>query len=86
MTTLEDIISRGVARYEASLPDRARTPIEIFDAALNRINVTLSEERQTQLCLSCSLSDCVGIESRQCPIQIEQRAEWRRLNHRESKR
>src|SRR5262245_6230373 len=47
-----------------------------------RIVLTLNEERQREICLNCPLADCVGIEQRNCPIRIEQRAEWRRQNKR----
>jgi hypothetical protein len=57
-------------------------PLDAFTGAAEpperRINLSLTEERQAQICLSCPLPDCIGIESRECPIQIEQRAEWRR--------
>ena len=76
MINLEDIIAAGVARFETTLPDYARGPVADIEPA--RPNITLSEERQVAICLNCPLADCIGIESRQCPIQIEQRAEWRK--------
>jgi len=38
----------------------------------------VDEARQIQLCLSCPLADCVGVESSACPIRIEQRRVWRK--------
>jgi len=81
MLTLTDIISRGQMAYEATLPDYLRrqdAPPEVE----RRINLTLTDERQREICLACPLADCVGVENRNCPIRIEQRAEWRRQNHR----
>ena len=45
-------------------------------------NIFLSEKRQREICLSCLLDTCVGVERPNCPIRIEQRREWRRRNHR----
>jgi|SoiMethySBSTD1v2_1073268.scaffolds.fasta_scaffold2535954_2 hypothetical protein len=74
--TLAAIIAAGVARYVESLPDYARD----FGADVEPIEVNTSavdEARQIQLCLSCPLADCVGVESSACPIRIEQRRVWR---------
>jgi len=79
MLTLTDIISRGQTAYEATLPDYARrqgAPVEVE----RRINPTLTDERQREICLACPLADCVGVERPNCPIRIEQRAEWRHQN------
>lgn len=42
-----------------------------------RINLTLSDDEQTKICLACELPDCIDIECRDCPIQVEQRRIWR---------
>jgi hypothetical protein len=42
-----------------------------------KINITMSRAEQDAVCLRCPLADCVGIENRLCPIQIEQRRIWR---------
>ena len=85
---LAAIIARGVAAYQNSLPAYARD--EAPAATLpHHVRprpelpdpepiITLSEERQAEICLSCQLSDCVGIENEACPIRIAQRDEWRR--------
>jgi len=41
------------------------------------INLTLTDDQQREICLDCQLPDCVGLESRYCPIQEAQRAIWR---------
>ena len=84
---LRDLIARGVAAYQASLPDYARdeTPVVILpDHALadveparpNNLGI-VDEDRQRELCLSCHLADCVGVENAACPIRIEQCRIWR---------
>ena len=71
--TLAAIIQRGVARYQASLPDYARG-FSADDVEPEQPNVSaVGEARQIQLCLSCHLADCVGVESSACPIRIKQR-------------
>jgi len=90
MTMLEDIVKRGQLAFEATLPTYARREVSPAHAighvnlepAETLPNIYLPEERQREMCLNCPLADCVGIERRDCPIQIEQRAEWRRQNHR----
>ncbi len=85
---LAAIIARGVARYQESLPDFARDasplvtlpdfarpPAELPEPEPN-VSV-VDEERQRELCLSCPLADCVGVESRACPIRQEQLRVWR---------
>src|SRR5215471_12023271 len=81
MTSLTDIIKNGQAAYEATLPEYLRRQVAPAEVE-RRIILTLTDERQREICLNCPLADCVGIERRECPIQIEQRAEWRRQNHR----
>lgn len=44
------------------------------------INFTLKLRERDAICLDCPLEDCVGIESRDCPIRIEQRRLWREKN------
>ena len=81
MLNLTDIISRGQAAFEATLPDYLRrqdAPPEVE----RRVNLTLTDERQREICLNCPLADCVGIERRDCPIQVEQRRAWREQNRR----
>lgn len=41
------------------------------------VNFSLSASERDRICLDCPLRDCVGIESRECPIRIEQRRVWR---------
>lgn len=91
---LAAMIDRGVARYQASLPEYARdeTPVIVMpdhalaDAEAPHPVITLDEDRQRELCLSCPLADCVGVESSACPIRIEQRAIWRRSRRTEASR
>ena len=73
--TLAAIIARGQAAYVESLPDFARD----FGADVEptQPNITIADERQRELCLSCALCDCVGIENPRCPIRVEQRRVWR---------
>jgi len=57
MLTLTDIISRGQMAYEATLPDYLRrqdAPPEVE----RRVNLTLTDERQREICLACPLADC----------------------------
>lgn len=82
---LRAIIAAGVARYQESLPDYARdaAPVVIVpDHALAGVepapNLTLDEDLQRELCLSCSLADCVGVGSPACPIRREQSRVWRK--------
>jgi len=79
MVSLTDIISRGQTVYEATLPDYLRRQ-EAPEAS--RVNITMTDERQREICLNCPLADCAGIESPACPIQIEQRRIWREKNRR----
>jgi len=81
MLTLTDIVTRGQAAFEATLPDHLRRQVEPAEAE-RRVNITLSDERQREICLNCPLADCVGIERRDCPIQVEQRRAWREQNRR----
>ena len=43
-------------------------------------SLTLAEREP--ICLDCPLAECVGIESRDCPIRVEQRRIWREKNAR----
>ena len=82
---LAAIIAGGVARYVESLPDYARPTVRQFfsepvtDAEYQvEFNVSrVDEKRQRELCLSCPLADCVGVEDASCPIRIEARRLWR---------
>jgi len=73
--TLAAIIARGQAAYVESLPDYARGPVA--DVEPTQCNLTLSDERQRELCLTCPLAECLDITSPRCPIRIEQRRLWR---------
>jgi len=83
---LASIIAAGVARYVESLPDFARPGVPHFygepvtdEEAAVEFNVSrVTEERQRELCLSCPLSDCVGVENTTCPIHVEARRLWRK--------
>jgi len=83
---LAAIIARGVARYQESLPDYARyevlpcagEPITDEEAQVEFNVSRVTEERQRELCLSCALSDCAGVENAACPIRIEARRLWRK--------
>jgi hypothetical protein len=46
------------------------------------INIAIRQAEQDAICMSCALPDCVGRESRECPIQAEQRRRWRANNQR----
>jgi len=83
--SLAAIVARGVARYQASLPEEWRQPPQFYgepvtdEEAAVEFNVSrVTEDRQAQICLSCPLSDCVGIEDATCPIRIEARQLWRK--------
>src|SRR5262245_59499663 len=78
---LQEIIANGQQAYEATLPEYMKRQ-EADDSPTHRINLTLTDERMRELCLSCPLADCLDITSTLCPIRIEQRREWRRQNHR----
>jgi hypothetical protein len=81
---LASIIAAGVARYVESLPDFARDGVPLYygepvteEEAQVEFNVSrVTEERQRELCLSCSLPECVGVENATCPIRIETRRLW----------
>ena len=75
---LAAIIAAGVARYQASLPDYTQD-FSADDIEPPQFNVSAVDEAlQIQLCLSCPLADCVGVESSACPIRIEARRVWRK--------
>lgn len=73
---LAALVAAGVARYVESLPIYARGPVTDVEPA--QPIITLSEERQTRICLSCPLAECVDVTDTRCPLRIEQRAVWRR--------
>lgn len=73
MLELSAIISAGVARYEA----RYAPPLADVAELETTPNITLDENRQRALCLSCALPDCVDITDSRCPIRQAQRALWR---------
>ena len=84
------IVAAGVAAYQASLPDFARDTVPQFFAepltaeeAQVEFNTSReTEERQRELCLTCPLADCIGVEHQACPIHQEACALWRNANHR----
>jgi len=83
MLTLTDIIARGQMAYEATLPDYFKRQVEP-EPCLNsgKVNITLTDERQREICLSCPLADCVDVTDPRCPIRVEQRRLWREENRR----
>jgi hypothetical protein len=70
------IISAGVARYQASLPEYLRQGVD-SEPTEACPNLAISADRQREICLNCPLADCVGISKPQCPIRIEARRQWR---------
>jgi len=46
------------------------------------INFTISLREQNAICANCPLQICVDRDSRDCPIQVEQRRTWRENNKR----
>jgi len=71
------IVAAGVARFESALPAYAQRHAD--DEPMEQCpNLTVSAERQREICLNCSLPDCVGITKPQCPIRIEARRQWKR--------
>ena len=81
MLSLTDIITRGQMAFEATLPDYLRRQVEPAEAE-GHINITLTDERQREICLNCPLADCVDVKDARCPIRIEQRRAWREENRR----
>ena len=65
--------------------DRAQsdTDCQAADEAAPVPNIFLSEKRQREICLSCPLATCVGVERPNCPIRVAQRAEWREKNRKQ---
>lgn len=85
MTDLATIVSNGIAAYQASLPEDFRQTPQFFgepvtdEEAQVEFNVSrVTEKRQLELCLSCALAECVGVEDATCPIRIEARRLWRK--------
>lgn len=77
MLELSTIVAAGVARYRAEQA-RYAPPLAGVAELETKPNVSaVNEDLQRELCLSCPLSDCVGIENAACPIRIEQRRAWR---------
>jgi len=81
MTTLTDIVARGQAAYEATLPAYLKRQDDL-ESIPSHINLTLTDERQREICLNCPLADCVDVKDARCPIRIEQRRAWREQNRR----
>ncbi len=74
---LAAIIAAGVARYEATLPEYARTRAVETEAPEVFRHLRVDADRQRELCLNCPLDDCVGVNHPACPIRIESRRVWR---------
>jgi hypothetical protein len=72
---LAALIARGQAAYVESLPDFARDFGADVEPQPNTSGV--DEARQIEICLSCALPDCIGVENPACPIRQAQRALWR---------
>jgi len=72
---LAQIISAGVARFEATLPPlmRERPRAEAEQCP----NLRISADRQREICLNCPPPDCAGVANAQCPIRIEARGKWK---------
>ena len=89
---LREMIARGVAAYQNSLPDFARddapaTALPYHARPACELPepqpvITLDEEVQMQLCLRCELDECIDITDDRCPIRIEQRRVWRESRRR----
>jgi hypothetical protein len=73
---LAQIVAAGVARFESTLPAYAQRRADAGEIE-QCPNLAISAECQREICLNCSLSDCVGISKPQCPIRIEARRQWR---------
>jgi len=84
MLTLTDIVMRGQAAFEATLPDYFKRQVEPVEDLLpiGNVNLTLTDERQREICLNCPLADCVDVTDPRCPIRVEQRRLWREQNRR----
>ena len=54
---------------------------KLFESGSSRagdpINFSLTLAQRDLICLRCPLTECVGIESRECSIRIKQRQIWR---------
>lgn len=81
MLELSSIIAAGVARYQAEQAKYAPPLADVADLESEPNVSAVTEDRQRELCLSCPLSDCVGVESSACPIRIEARRVWKRRKH-----
>ena len=78
MLELSTIIANGVAAYRATTPDYAPPLADVVDDVEPTPNIRgVDEDRQRELCLSCPLPDCVGVDHRACPIRQEQLRIWR---------
>jgi hypothetical protein len=77
MLELSNIIAAGVARYRAEQAKYAPPLADVAELETTPNVSAVDEDRQRELCLSCPLSDCVGIENATCPIRAEARRLWR---------
>jgi hypothetical protein len=49
------------------------------------IVLTMRQADRDAICQRCTKPDCIGQESRDCPVQVEQRRRWRE-RYRQQKR
>jgi hypothetical protein len=75
------IIAAGVARFESTLPAYAMHSADVEPVEPSP-NLAISADRQREICLNCSLPDCVGIGNDQCPIRNEARRQWQQQHRR----
>ena len=78
MLELSNIIAAGVARYQVEQAKYAPPLTDVAELETEPNVSRVTEERQRELCLTCPLADCVGVESNACPIRIEARHTWRK--------
>lgn len=51
------------------------------------INITcIGQSEREAMCINCALPDCVGLESEECPIRVEERRRHREKNARRNQR
>jgi hypothetical protein len=74
---LSTIVAAGVARYRAEQAKYAPPLTGVAELETTPNVSAVDEDRQAQICLSCSLPDCIGIENPRCLIRVEARRLWR---------
>ena len=82
---LAALIAFGQAKFEASLPAYARRQEGQQEPSELSYNITLSDDVQRNLCLTCPLADCVDLADIRCPIHVAQLEAWRNQNHRRAR-